>query len=71
MELFYNTYERNPLSVLESFSRQPHALTLHPLKAAWMMNTHHQHATKQTINTAKQVTQKTCTISTNLYTIAI
>ena len=60
MELFYHTYERNPLSVLEALSRQPDAISLHPLKQPWMMHTHHQHVTQRLIVTARQVRSTLC-----------
>ena len=54
-EYFYNSNERNIISLYEDMLRQDSSITLHPLKAPWMMDALHQHYVKRSIKSLTQV----------------
>ena len=41
-ERFYHSYERNTFKLADEFLRQDGALSLHPLKTAWLMGAVHK-----------------------------
>ena len=57
-EYFYNSNERNIISLYEDMLRQDSSITLHPLKAPWMMDAFHQHYVKGSIKSLTQVNRK-------------
>ena len=54
-ELFQNSWERNSVSRLEDMLREEEALTLHPLKHDWMMQSVHRHTLTLSLTTVQKV----------------
>ena len=56
-QLFYHSYEDNYFHLLEELADQHSALTLHPVKQAWLMNALHQRYTTGLISNMTWVSQ--------------